>query len=369
MSGFFFRLQPVATLTGQIGDALRIAHGLRCFNLLQLEPRTPLARRLHCQQVRPFISTQDYSDHAPILVSLVLTADSTTVTGGPVTPTVTLSLSSNTSAEATPNNTVTITATASSAVTGAQTAGVTVTGSGITATDYSLSSPTITIADGQTTGSVTLTVLDDTDLEGFKTATITIASPSSGIALGTPISRTVAITDNEVVPVAAVVISQVYGAGGNTGAPFRNDFIELKNNSSSAMLVAGWSVQCASATGTIWQVTNLSGSIAPGGYYLVQQAIGAATTLPALPAPDATGMILMSGTAGKVALVNTTTALTSSSSVGASIVDFAGYGTTANGFEGAAPTPAPSNMTAAIRNGGGCTDTNVNSSSAAVACP
>ena len=348
--------------------------------MLQLEPRTPLARRLHCQQVRPFISTQDYSDHAPILVSLVLTADSTTVTGGPVTPTVTLSLSSNTSAEATPNNTVTITATASSAVTGAQT--VTVTGSGITATDYSLSSPTITIADGQTTGSVTLTVLDDTDLEGFKTATITIASPSSGIALGTPISRTVAITDNEVVPVAAVVISQVYGAGGNTGAPFRNDFIELKNNSSSAMLVAGWSVQCASATGTIWQVTNLSGSIAPSGYYLVQQAIGAATTLPALPAPDATGMILMSGTAGKVALVNTTTALTSSSSVGASIVDFAGYGTTANGFEGAAPTPAPSNTTAAIRNGGGCTDTNVNSSdfvigaptprnssSAAVACP
>ena len=77
----------------------------------------------------------------------------------------------------------------------------------------------------------------------------------------------------------------------------------------------------------------------------------------------------MSGTAGKVALVNTTTALTGSSSVGASIVDFAGYGTTTNGFEGAAPTPAPSNTTAAIRNGGGCTDTNVNSSDFIIGAP
>ncbi len=310
-----------------------------------------------------------YSDHDPILVGLGLTADSTTVPTGPVTPTVNLSLSRNASSEATPNNAVTITATASSAVSGAQTVGVTVTGAGITATDYSLSSPTITIADGQTTGTATLTVLDDTDLEGLETATITLVSPSSGIALGGTIAGNVAITDNEVAPVAAVVISQVYGGGGNAGAPFRSDFVELKNNSSSTVSLATWSVQYTSSAGTTWALTALSGSIAPGGYYLVQQAAGAGTTLPALPTPDATGTLAMSGTAGKVALVNNTTALTGSSSVGASIVDFVGYGTAANGFEGAGPTPTLSNTTAAIRNGGGCADTNVNSSDFATGAP
>lgn len=322
---------------------------------------TPAGSSCFGQDVFDAAAPFRYSDHDPILVGLGLTADSTTIPTGPVTPTVTLNLSSNASAEATPNSTVTVTATASSAVTGAQTVGVTVTGAGITATDYSLTGATITIADGQTAGSVTLTVLDDADLEGLETATVTLTSPSSGLALGGTISGNVTISDNEVAPVAVVVISQVYGGGGNAGAPLRSDFIELKNNSSSAVSLATWSVQYASATGTTWAVTNLTGSIAPGGYYLVQQA-GTAITFPALPTPEVIGTIPMSGTAGKVALVNNTTALTGSSSVGASIVDFVGYGTTANGFEGTGPTPAPSNTTSVLRNGSGCTDTNVNSS-------
>ena len=105
------------------------------------------------------------------------------------------------------------------------------------------------------------------------------------------------------------------------------------------------------------------------GYYLIQQAAGAGATLPALPTPDATGTIAMSGTAGKIALVSNTTALTGSGSAGASIVDFVGFGATANGFEGAGPTPAPSNTAAAIRNGSGCADSNVNSSDFAALAP
>src|SRR5215510_3843051 len=49
---------------------------------------------------------------------------------------------------------------------------------------------------------------------------------------------------------APVVISQVYGGGGNASAPFRNDFIELFNRSAGSVSLAGWSVQYASATGT-----------------------------------------------------------------------------------------------------------------------
>ena len=66
-----------------------------------------------------------------------------------------------------------------------------------------------------------------------------------------------------------VVISQVYGGGGNTGAPYTHDFIELFNKGTNAVDLNGWSVQYASSTGTSWQVTNLTPiTLQPGQYYL-----------------------------------------------------------------------------------------------------
>lgn len=152
-----------------------------------------------------------------------------------------------------------------------------------------------------------------------------------------------------------VVISQVYGGGGNSGAPYKNDFVELYNRGTAPVSLAGWSVQYASSSGTSWQVTALSGSIAPGHYYLVQEAAGSAAVA-ALPAPDATGSISMSATAGKVALVASTAALSGSCPAA---IDMVGFGS-ANCFEGAAPTATLSNTTAALRASNGCTDTDGN---------
>src|SRR5687768_8466051 len=98
------------------------------------------------------------------------------------------------------------------------------------------------------------------------------------------------------------VINQVYGGGGNSGATFTNDFIELRNLGSTPLDLTGWSVQYASAAGTTWQVTPLTGTIPAGGFYLVQEAAGAGGSTP-LPTPDASGSIAMSASAGKVALV------------------------------------------------------------------
>jgi predicted extracellular nuclease len=162
-----------------------------------------------------------------------------------------------------------------------------------------------------------------------------------------------------------VVISQVYGGGGNSGATWKNDFVELFNPGSAAVNVTGWSVQYASATGSSWQVTALSGSIQPGGYFLVQEAAGTGGTAP-LPTPDAIGNIAMAAGAGKVALVSNATALTGTCPTGA--VDFIGYGATANCFEGAF-APTLTNTTAALRAGGGCTDTNNNSTDFASGAP
>ena len=74
---------------------------------------------------------------------------------------------------------------------------------------------------------------------------------------------------------ASIVISQVYGGGGNAGAPYQSDFIELYNRGATPVDISTWSVQYASSAGTTWARTNLSGSIAAGKHYLVQEATGA----------------------------------------------------------------------------------------------
>jgi len=163
-----------------------------------------------------------------------------------------------------------------------------------------------------------------------------------------------------------LVISQVYGGGGNTGSTYRNDFIEIFNAGMAPVSVGGWSVQYASSTGSSWQVTLLSGSVLPGRYYLVQQAQGAGGTVN-LPAPDAIGTIPMAAASGKVALVNTTTALTGACPSSAAIMDLVGYGT-ANCSE-TSPTPALSATTAAIRNGNGSVDTNNNLADFTIGAP
>ena len=158
-----------------------------------------------------------------------------------------------------------------------------------------------------------------------------------------------------------VVISQVYGGGGNSGATYKNDYIELLNTGDTAVTLTNWSVQYASATGTTWQVTKLPASVtlAAGQYYLVHEALGSGGT-DALT-PDATGTITMSATAGKVALVNSITALSGGKPVD-NVVDLVGFGTTAGYYEGSGATPAPSNTLAVLRKGNGCLDTNDNSS-------
>jgi len=166
-----------------------------------------------------------------------------------------------------------------------------------------------------------------------------------------------------------VVISQVYGGGGNSGAIFTNDFIEIFNRGTSEVNIGGWSVQYASATGSSWSITGLPNiTLSPGQYCLIQEAAGTGGTT-ALPTPDVTGTLAMSGTNGKVALVNSTTALIGTCPTETGIIDLVGYGSTASCSEGSAPTPSTSNTTAVIRELNGCTDTDQNSMDFALGTP
>ena len=163
---------------------------------------------------------------------------------------------------------------------------------------------------------------------------------------------------------SSIVISQIYGGGGNSGATLKNDFVELFNRSSATVSVEGWTIQYASSTGSSWDRTTLTGSIEPGQYYLVALAAGTGGTVN-LPAAQATGGTNLSATTGKIALVNTDALLSGACPTG--VVDLVGYGT-ANCSE-SSPAPALTNTTALIRAGNGCTDTDNNSSDFATGTP
>jgi uncharacterized protein len=171
---------------------------------------------------------------------------------------------------------------------------------------------------------------------------------------------------------SSVVVSQIYAGGGNAGATYTNDFVELFNRGATALDLTGWTIQYASAASTSWQSTALAGSIGPGRHYLVQLGSTASVGLP-LPTADVTGTTNLASTGGKIALVRDATALACGAAPGSCssdplVEDLVGYGT-ATDYEGAGPAPALSSTTAALRAGGGCSDTNANATDFAAVAP
>ena len=88
----------------------------------------------------------------------------------------------------------------------------------------------------------------------------------------------------------SVVISEVYGGGGNFQAVYKNDFIELHNPTENSINLEGWKIEYASKSGSFSNSTELTGKIEAGGYYLIHQAAGE-NEAEELPMADATGNI------------------------------------------------------------------------------
>jgi uncharacterized protein (TIGR03437 family) len=211
---------------------------------------------------------------------------------------------------------------------------------------------------GQQIYTVDVTVNSDTLVEPDETFFVNVTNISGATAMDTQGQGTIRNDDT-----ANLVVSQVYGGGGNTGAQFRNDFVEIFNRGAASVNFAAtpYSVQYAGATAAFGsgKVDLTTRTIAPGQYFLVQLS-GGAIGAP-LPTPDAAGSIAMAATAGKVALVSGTVALSGSACpLSTTVADFVGYGTAADCLEGSGRAPAPGNITADLRKAGGCTDSNDN---------
>ncbi len=158
-----------------------------------------------------------------------------------------------------------------------------------------------------------------------------------------------------------VVIHEVYGGGGNSGALYTNDYIVLYNPTDAVVSLEGWSVQYTSATGTFSadNTTPLTGTIEAKGYYLIQQGAGSTVKDKPLPiTPGATDDIAMGKDKGVLALSKSTAVL--SGKTDDKLVDLVGFGSTATTYEGNGPAPAPSN-TKSIQRGTLGVDSNDNS--------
>src|SRR5688572_23190841 len=113
---------------------------------------------------------------------------------------------------------------------------------------------------------------------GIRARSWALASAATLAATAVAVSPAV-VTPAWGVASTGLVVNEVYGGGGNAGSLWTTDFIELTNRSADPVPVAGWSVQyhSASATGA-WQVTPLTGEIAPGQLFLIAQATGSGGT-------------------------------------------------------------------------------------------
>lgn len=168
-----------------------------------------------------------------------------------------------------------------------------------------------------------------------------------------------------------LVISQIFGGGGQNGSPLQQDYVELFNRSKTPVSLKGLSIQYGSAAGDFGRVfpdgANFlalkDAEVGPGKYFLVGLAKGEGGNGQPLPAVDQEASIEVSARGGKVALARGATSLGCGSTdrpcPAARLIDLVAFGA-ATPFEGKAAAPELNNEKAAVRKGAGCQDTDDN---------
>lgn len=193
----------------------------------------------------------------------------------------------------------------------------------------------------------------------------------------------------------SLVIREVYGAGGEPGAVFKRDYVEVFNASAKPQVLTGLSLQYATGSGAFRSTLDDEATIhsvvvfpkgadgadlvvPAGGSFLVAiggKEDGAGDDIEAnmvvRPGPTA---LDLDPTEGKIALVRSSEPLLCGAADGARcattrIVDLVGYGAGASDYEGSGSAPSPSVTKALQRAEGGCKDTDDNRSDLAAATP
>lgn len=175
------------------------------------------------------------------------------------------------------------------------------------------------------------------------TAGETIITATCGTATAT---CTVTVSEDTPFSGTPIVINEVYGGGGNSGATYKQDFVELYNNTNSNISLTGYYLFYASAANAFSSYSTLSGTILAKSYFLIQEAAGTGGTVN-IPTADFVGTFAMGATGFKLVLTNSVTPPTTATDT--NVIDLVGAGTTASLYEGDTRAPAPSNTTSIAR--------------------
>lgn len=156
-----------------------------------------------------------------------------------------------------------------------------------------------------------------------------------------------------------VFITQVYGGGGNSGATYKSDFVELYNSSNDDINLGGYSLYYIGATSS--STTNkhefpANTTIKAGKFFILKCADGTGAQPAWNITFDGTSSLALGGTAGKLVLLNNSNAFTLSTPPtieeivnNDSFVDYVAYGTTAIPVWGSAMTANLTSTTSARR--------------------
>ncbi len=174
-----------------------------------------------------------------------------------------------------------------------------------------------------------------------------------------------------------LVISQVYTRGGEAGASYQKDFIEIFNRGTEPVNLNNYTLHMSTISGPIptsisVRIASSFGLVVQPGRYLLIGLKGDGVGGQPLPTPDFDLSILpgpvpvnLNTTTGLIALVAPDGSFQGCPSLQSTgVVDYVGYGSTSVCYEGpAGPAPAPALATESLqRFGGGCTDNNLNAS-------
>lgn len=168
-----------------------------------------------------------------------------------------------------------------------------------------------------------------------------------------------------------LVISEVYGAGGNSGAVRNADFVELFNPTDEAVDLAGLAVHYRSAAGGSGGTPYaLSGSVPAGGHFLIRMSAPGSNGAE-LPTPDAVASpaFNLAAAGGQVYLLEGTAPITTSGDMAGapSVVDMVGAAS-ATSFE-TAPTGTSASATSSLNRDADGTDTDDNAADFRLAAP
>jgi hypothetical protein len=172
-----------------------------------------------------------------------------------------------------------------------------------------------------------------------------------------------------------MVISQIYSRGGEPGATFRSDFVEIFNRGSVNVDINNWAIEVGGIEGQpnttfVISFATSNNIIQPGKHFLFEFAQGAeGQTLPFADLPNFGFMPNISGAGAYVAIYRKSpTTHFGACPSGADLVDVVGFGT-AICREGTASAPAPSSAQSLLRRDGGCTDSDNNANDFQLGAP